>query len=94
MSVLFVDAYIVVTDSHPDPCIAWWIKELNLSEADRETLIGNDELTDNIINAAQRIMKDQFLQFIGFQNTILGVNLRFKRVSRLSKSIQILHTGK
>ena len=88
------DACVLVTDDHPDPCIAWWVQELNLYEVDRETLIGNEELTDNIVNAAQRIMKDQFSQFIGFQNSILGINLKFKRVSRLEKSIQILHTGK
>ena len=82
-----------MTNDHPDSCINWWIKDLNLYEVDKEVLEGNEELTDNIINAAQRIMKQQFVQFVGFQNSLLGRNLTFKQVSRHARSIQILHTG-
>ena len=93
MFSVVIDECILVTDDHPDPCINWWIKDLNLYEVDKEILLGSEELNDNIINAAQKIMEKQFVHFVGFQNSILGTNLQFKQVSRHARSIQILHTG-
>ena len=83
----------MVTDNYPVPCLKWWIKDLSLYDADKEVLLENKELTDNIINAAQSLMKAQFPGFAGLQNTLLGINISFKPVSRTMKSIQILHTG-
>ena len=71
----------------------WWIEDLKLHESDHVALNGGEELTENIINAAQAIMNMQFLNFCGFQDTALAHNLSFVPVSPDKPSIQILHTG-
>ena len=71
----------------------WWIKSLNLNEEDKTRSLGNEELTDNIVNAAQALLSAQFQHIGGFQNTLLGYNLNFKSVDRNCSSVQILHTG-
>ena len=71
----------------------WWMKELNLRESNRLILLNGSDLNDNIINAAQRLLKSQFSEIEGFQNTILAHNLKFKPTSSRTLSIQILHAG-
>ena len=72
---------------------ACWIEDLKLHESDHVALNGGEELTENIINAAQAIMNMQFLNFCGFQDTALAHNLNFVPVSPDKPSIQILHIG-
>ena len=87
------DEPVVVSDSGSDPLISWWIEALGLYETDKETLLSQSKLTDNIINAAQILLSAQFPSIGGFQNTLLGTKLQFKPVSREISSIQIHHTG-
>lgn len=87
------DEPVVVSDSDSDPLINWWIEALGLHDTDREILLSQSELTDNIINAAQILLSTQFPSIGGFQNTLLGSKLQFKPVSREISSIQIHHTG-
>ena len=70
----------------------WWIRELNLYMSDKDCLENGSEVTDNIINAAQILLKHQFHHIAGFQNTLLGYHLQFVSISSLP-AIQILHTG-
>ena len=87
------DNILYVSDSDPDPNLQWWIKALTLYDDDREILLGDKELTDNIINAAQCLLSVQFQHIAGFQYTILGHNLKFRSVDPNVSSVQILHTG-
>ena len=50
----------------------------------------NDWLDDNLINASQNLLKKQYPQFGGFQNTLFGQNLSFK-VER-GAFVQIIHS--
>lgn len=70
----------------------WWIKELYLYESDRDTLFEDVELSDAVINAAQTLLKAHY-DIAGFQNTLLGDRLKFRPISRYSKSVQIMNTG-
>ena len=50
---------ILVSDSDPDPDPKWWIEERQLYERDRAVL-RTAELNDNIINAVQTLLSEQF----------------------------------
>ena len=69
----------------------WWIEELILRESDRLMLLNGSDLNDSIINAAQRLLKSQFSEIEGFQNTILAHNLKFKPTSSRTLSITIMY---
>ena len=77
----------MISDSDPDPVYEWQIKDLNLLKLVRDVLTDGMELTDNLINATLVLWVRNF----GFQKTILGRHLDFKRVS--DSRLQILHTG-
>ena len=64
------DNLICISDNDPDFDVKWWIKSLNLNEEDKTRLLGNEELTDNIVNAAQALLSAQFPHTGGFQNTL------------------------
>ena len=70
----------------------WWIKELNLYMADKECIENGSEVSDNVINAAQTLLKHQFPHILGFQNTLLGYSVKFLSISNVP-AVQILHTG-
>ena len=91
--VLVTSEPIVVSDNDPDLDINWWIQDLFLNQRDREVLQTGKELTDNIINAAQTLLSEQYPNLKGFQSTCLGHHLDFKPISRGILSVQILHTG-
>ena len=66
-----------MSDSDSGPLIKWWIDDLGLYDTDKEILLSQSELTDNIINAAQILLSVQFSSIGGFQNTLLGSKLQF-----------------
>ena len=83
-----------INDDSADPKSEWWIKDLGLHESDRCALMSGSELTDSIVNAAQKILANQFPVFHGFQSTILIHHLNFQEIpSTGSETVQILHTG-
>ena len=59
---------------------------------DKITLLGNDWLNDNIINASQLLLKKQF-SLQGLRSPQCGRKLRFKVVPLSKIYIQILHVG-
>lgn len=79
---------IIVTDND-----LWWIKSMNLYQADLAALEKGDELNDNIINAAHSLLRRQFPHVSGLQDTLHGYKLTFKSVPSDTLSVQILHTG-
>ena len=70
----------------------WWIKELDLTEEDFYCLQNKLHLSDRVINASQRLMKQQF-KVHGLQNTLCGQNLTFEPKSDAC-IVQMLHTGR
>ena len=57
---------VVVSDSDPDP--KYWIQSLDLLEFDLQTLQKGMDVTGNVINAAQMVLKLQF-NVQGLQST-------------------------
>ena len=82
-----------VDDSGYDPNTEWWIKDLGLHATDQTVLTSGQELTENIINAAQKLLAQQFGNVKGFQPMYRSHYLNFEEVSTTTKSVQILHTG-
>ena len=81
-----------VDDSGYDPNTGWWIKDSGLHAMDQTVLTSGQELTENI-NAAQKLLAQQFGNVKGFQPTYQSHYLNFEEVSTTTKSVQILHTG-
>ena len=71
----------------------WWIEELQLKESDCNTLISGMELNDRLINAAQTVLRKQFPNISGFQNTLRGFRLAFVPIPQECKAVQVLFTG-
>ena len=59
--------------------------------ADKAILDGSDWFTDDIMNAAQTMLADQFNITTGFQNTNAGMAMTF--AIEPDEFIQILHDG-
>ena len=69
-----------------------WIPDL--CERDWFTLLSPTAwLTDDIINAAQKLLKTQFPAVSGFQSVVCGLTMKFNVHVELGESIQILHTS-
>lgn len=70
-------------------CPKTWLPELKLLELDKEAILcPTGWLTDSIINAVQCLLKKQFPNINGFQDTCLGSVYNFKTLQ--SDFIQIL----
>lgn len=70
----------------------YWIRKLNLYTTDYEAL-QTKEITGNIVNAAQSLLKKQFPLVQGFQDTVLAHHLKFCPIKPGELSVQVLHTG-
>lgn len=69
-----------------------WIRELGLYSTDRETLLSpTGWLTDNIINAAQGLLKKNPHVVSGLQNVSLGLTMNFD--VEPGEFVQILNNG-
>ena len=64
-----------------------------LKAADKKILTSEACLNDAVINASQTLLKKQTTTYVGFQNTLLGVNLGYKAIERGKPFIQILHSN-
>ena len=78
-----------ISSSKPQP----WINNglVTLSMADKAILEGSNWLTDDIVNAAQTMLADQFSIMTVFQNTNAGMTMAF--AIEPDEFIQILHDG-
>ena len=52
--------------------LCWWVKHLTLTQDDEVMLQSGDQLTDKHINAAQKLIKEQFNHIQGLQDTLLS----------------------
>ena len=68
------------------------VDQLYLYTSDRDVLLNNKEwLNDNHMTCTQKLIKNQFPQYNGLQNTILQQTKFLKPL--LKNSLQIFHTG-
>ena len=81
LCLLYVHVYYVIFVT--GKADSWWIKDLNLYIADKNHLESGSEVSDNVINAADTLLSQQFPHIHGFQNTLLGYCLKFKVVPRI-----------
>ena len=81
------------TAGHKSPN-EFWIESLGLFEHDRHVLLSTQWLNDNIISAAQELLKlsvPDGLEIGGLQSPQCGRHLKFKPVVPREKYIQVLH---
>ena len=69
----------------------FWIKDLKLSISDKKYIENGDWLSDNIINAWQVLLKEQFPQMMGLESVSLGYTLAFSVCKQ--KFVQILNVN-
>ena len=92
-------------NAHQATTLAITVEDCNLSseecEAQRVNALTKDDLailakngwlTDNIINAAQALLKQQYPHINGLQNVVLGFTLGY--IGQTEEFVQILHTGR
>ena len=71
----------------------FWIRELNLLERDREILLNPAGLlTDNIIDAAQILLKRAFPALSGLQSVCCGLTMNFN--VEPAEFVQVIHNGR
>ena len=81
-----------MSDHEDSTSTDYWIKELHLYANDYKAL-QTKEITGNIVNAAQSMLKRQFPLFQGLQDTVLAHHLKFRPIEPNKLSVQVLHTG-
>ena len=69
----------------------WWVETLHLADTDRHALLSGGELSDAVINAAQKMLATQYPNISGLQDTNRGRRLMFSSSPR--NCIQIFHIG-
>ena len=85
-----IDADLLHIVSQNDSACEPWIKELNLFQKDMNILRSKKEwMNDDIINAAQHLLKDINPALPGFQSTACGLVLNFNSETR--EFVQILY---
>ena len=86
--------FITVDESHPSSTTVTskpWIPELKLCHSDKKILLATTGwLNDQIINAAQQLLRKQFPLLSGLQNVTLGLVMSFEIPGK--EFIQILHS--
>ncbi len=69
-----------------------WIANLNLLESDKNLILDTTAwITDSIVNAAQKLLKEQFPGINGLQNVCMGYVMGFE--IQAGAFLQILHSN-
>ena len=85
--VIYVDYCAISKPSSPKI----WLPELKLLESDKETLLSpTGWLTDSIVNAVQSLIRKQFPDISGLQDTCLGSVYEFNTLQ--GEFFQILYS--
>ncbi|XP_065682897.1 uncharacterized protein LOC136071707 isoform X1 [Hydra vulgaris] len=85
---------IILQPDNTEESIEWIMLDNNLPvipQTEIDTIENNDMLTDISINAAQKILLNQFHMQSGFQDTILGEKYMFREEK--NDFVQVLYTG-
>ena len=83
---------IILSEYEPKCSSDYWIEQLHLYGSDYEAL-QTKEITENIVNAAQSLLKQKFPLVQGLQDTVLAHHLKFCQIKPDELSVQVLHTG-
>ena len=88
---VFLSDVVFLSDceSESDDAFGFWIRRLGLYQCDLLSLNPNMDLTENIVNAAQTLLKEQY-DVDGCQNTSLAEYGKFIKVSPDKLSVQIV----
>ena len=71
-----------------------WLSKLNLTKSDREILRSDAWLNDNIIHAAQSLLREQTKGSVfGWRSTQCAKNYSFKPIPSRSPFVQVLHVA-
>lgn len=85
------DDFIVVDTVSSKPQPKPWLLEMGLLDVDKECLLSPvGWITDSIVNAAQKLLQQQFPHIDGFQPVDLGLVCNFNIIQ--GEFIQILHS--
>ena len=72
----------------------WWLEKLKLPSSDLTRLQSGAKLTDTLMNAAQKLLLEQFPFYQSLQNVNLGTLLMFSEINSVDDAaVRILHTG-
>ena len=78
-------------DVSPTTC-NYWIPELNLTVYDKDVITKRAWLTDSVINAGLKLMKEAYPHIEGLQETSLGETLTFDVCK--GTFVQVLNVGR
>ena len=82
---------VIVSDSDPDP--VYWIQKLGLCEYDLHCLEELMDVTENVMNASQMVLKSQFKEIGGLLTIAHAQSLLCDKTPEDVLCVQILHTG-
>ena len=82
---------MVVSDSDPDP--VYWIQKLDLYDSDLHCLEELMDVTENVMNASQMVLKSQFKEIGGLLTIAHAQSLLCDKTPEDVLCVQILHTG-
>jgi hypothetical protein len=91
-----VEAILVDEAQNTPPSVKpkWWLEKLKLPNSDLTRLQSGAKLTDTLMNAAQKLLLEQFPFCQSLQDVNLGTLLMFSEINSVDDAaVQILHTG-
>jgi hypothetical protein len=96
LSSVDVEAILVDEAQNTPPSVKpkWWLEKLKLPNSDLTRLQSGAKLTDTLMNAAQKLLLEQFPFCQSLQDVNLGTLLMFSEINSVDDAaVQILHTG-
>ena len=90
---LVLEEDILITEEVPASGKITVSRNLKFTNEERNILLQEHMLSDESINLAQNLLKEQFPKISGFQNTVIGKTQSFDIVMTNENFIQLLHVG-
>ena len=84
---------ILITEEVPASGKITVSRNLKFTNEERNILLQEHMLSDESINLAQNLLKEQFPKISGFQDTVIGKTQSFDIVMTNENFIQLLHVG-
>ncbi len=92
-TLLYIVAFVLVIDLTTEEAtcqpIEYWLKDLQVYIEEKKILLEGGWLSDNLITAVQRLLKDSYPHIGGLQPPILGETLTFE--VRRGKFVKVLN---
>ena len=90
---LVLEEDILITEEVPASGKITVNRNLKFTNEERNILLQERMLSDESINLAQNLLKEQFPKISGFQDTVIGKTQSFDIVITNENFIQLLHVG-